>query len=551
MSCTDGARWKEGGRGGAKRCLCNFSAMISLTEHDEFSRGTLSADIVSPGLVIRPVCGEISFIDYVNSNPIIKVAMHNPVIATLASEIFRWSKNTESTPPTTMTQLYTAFTCKLLTQHLSGCKEEAVKIGSLEEIPANKREKLLEICRLAWEGTVDKQLAFNSDTVGGDTLGLMYGIRNEKEGSEISYRFIHATLQEFLSAYHITQLPLELQESIIRTYDKTGQLHMVIKFYFGLTVPNPFTMRTISEHLSRHEQATVYHWLFETVDIKKVAKEIGSERIVKVYPPFSSWSPADYFVLGCSVASCSFQWELDFSKAFMKDEGMKMLCKGIASRAVSNCKGKIDCDFTENSISLEGIKCFANIPIQVAQKIHSIDFTKNELCRDALNAFCKVVPKLASLQVLSLWRNPVYEGGAVEVLKCLHQCKTPLRALDLSATGVGEEDCKELALVIANTDLEFLDVSLNNLSSSSVASILYGLLQNSTVQDLNIDHSHFSEENCSLFGLLLQQPSALKEVHMNNCLIDDEGIPHLREGRAKRHHPLARWGLPCHQIHFI
>ena len=66
---------------------------------------------------------------------------------------------------------YTAFTCKLLMQHLSSCKEggsKSGKIGSLEEVPADMKERLLEMCRLAWEGIVEQQLTFSSDVVGGD-----------------------------------------------------------------------------------------------------------------------------------------------------------------------------------------------------------------------------------------------------------------------------------------------------------------------------------------------------------------------------------------------
>ena len=134
--------------------------------------------------------------------------MHTPVTANIVAEVFQWSRDTESTPPTTMTQLYTAFTCKLIMQHLSSHKEENKKIRSLEEVPADMKGRLLEMCRLTWEGIVEQQLTFSSDVVGGDTLGLMHGVRElyGGEDGQLSYHFIHLTLQEFLSAYHITQL---------------------------------------------------------------------------------------------------------------------------------------------------------------------------------------------------------------------------------------------------------------------------------------------------------------------------------------------------------
>ena len=171
------------------------------------------------------------FIDYVNDNSSIKAAMHTPVTANIVAEVFQWSTDTESTHPTTMTQLYTAFTCNLLIQHLSSHKEEGSKIRSLEEVPADMKGRLLEMCRLAWEGRVEQQLTFSSDVVGGDTLGLMHGVRElyGGEDGQLSYHFIHLTLQEFLSAYHITQLPPDKQEQVIREHVRTGHLNRVVR----------------------------------------------------------------------------------------------------------------------------------------------------------------------------------------------------------------------------------------------------------------------------------------------------------------------------------
>ena len=156
------------------------------------------------------------FIDYVNLNPSVKAAMHTPVTADIVAEVFQWSRDIESPPPTTLTQLYTGFTCKLLMQNLSSRKAEgrkSWKIRSLEEVPADVKEGLLKMCKLAWEGIVGQQLTFGSNVVGEDTLGLMHGVRElyGGEDSQLSYHFIHLTLQEFLSAYHITQLPQEKQ----------------------------------------------------------------------------------------------------------------------------------------------------------------------------------------------------------------------------------------------------------------------------------------------------------------------------------------------------
>ena len=482
---------------------------------------------------------EVKFISYVNDNPSVKAAMHTPVTADIVAEVFQWSRNTKSTLPTTMTQLYTAFTCNLLIQHLFSHKEEgskSEKIRSLEEVPADMKGRLLETCRLAWEGIVEQQLTFSSDVVGGDTLGLMHGVRElyGGEDGQLSYHFIHLTLQEFLSAYHITQLPLDKQEQVIREHVRTGHLNRVVRFYFGLTKPNHFTTGMISEHLS--DGATAYHWLFEAGDVETFTEELGSERAVWVMPSYS-WSPLDYYVVGHSIAHNQFQWKLDCFNASMGDEGMEMLSRGMASCDKDAWNGKIVCDFSGNDISLKGIHWFVKIPLSLAGGISKFVFAYNKLDGNALNAFCGFIPKQTKLQVLSLRHNPIGKGGAFEVLKCLYHCKTPLKELDFADTGVGEEDCAQLALLISNTDtLEKVGMGSNSLSSNSVASIMDGLIQNSTIQHLNMWRSHFSEENSIALGSLLQQAGCLwRELYIQECNISGEGAVHLAAALTNNH----------------
>ena len=143
------------------------------------------------------------FLDYVNFYPAMKAAMHTPVTANIVTDVFQWSRDMESTPPITVTQLYTAYTSKLLMQHFSSHPahgKQSWKIGSLEDLPPDVHRQLLALSKLAWEGTIKQQLTFSSADIGGVTLGLMESVKELYCGqdAEISYNFIHLTLQEFL-----------------------------------------------------------------------------------------------------------------------------------------------------------------------------------------------------------------------------------------------------------------------------------------------------------------------------------------------------------------
>ena len=516
----------------------------------QFSR-ILSQDKVRPDVRAK-------LRDYVDKNPSVKAAMHTPVTADIVAEVFQWSQDTESPPPRTTTQLYITLTCKLLSGKAEGQKPG--RMGSLEEVAAEREGGFLKMCRLAWEGIIKQQLTFSSDVVsalGGDTLGLAHKVRelHGGEDGQFSYHFIHLTLQEFLSAYHITQLPQEKQDQVIREHIEIGHLNMVVRFYFGLTQPNHFTSAMISEHLSYkyREQATAYHWLFEAGD--GVPEELGSNKEVSVGSSYS-WNPLDYYAVGHCISHYQFQWQLNFISASMGDEGFEMICKGMASNTKTTHSGEIEGDFHSNHITSDGLKWFLEIPIQLLQQMKKLDFGANELDGPALNTFCGAIPNLNHLQVLTLEYNPIGKGGAVEVLKCLHQYKTPLKKLDLDDTGVGEEDCAQLALLI---DLEILDIDSNHLSSNSVASLssllqqsvcqlreLYisgcgiccegavhlgtGLTNNHSLTRLEMGDNPIGDIGAAALGDMIRDNTVLETLYMNNCEITSQGFVQLAAG---------------------
>ena len=474
------------------------------------------------------------FKDYVNSNPSVKAAMHTPVTADIVTEVFRLSQDMESLPPTTMTKLYNAYTCKLLMQHLSRRMEDhkqSHNIQSLEDVPPDLKKELQAICKLAWEGIVEQKLTFSSNALSVGTLGLMQEVKelHSGEDGQLSYHFIHLTLQEFLSAYHICQLPLERQQQIIEEHIEVSHLNTVIKFYFGLCKHND---SMITKYISQSKSSpSSYQWLFECDDAEQISKVLCSGESVSVRSSYE-WNPLDYYCLGYCISHSQCQWKLDFSSASMGDEGVEMFCNGILSNRQVTWNGKIlKANFNDNDITEEGIKSLVQVPPQILQKINKLYLGKNKLNENALDVFSTVIPELTSLQVLSLSRNSIGDRGAVKLIRALCDSKTPLQHLYLKNTYMSENCCTFLANLLSSTDLKKLDVSKNNLSSSSVTFIMDGIQQRNAIETLEISASNFSEENCKSLASILKQPGCqLKWLDIENCQIKSDGALQLAAG---------------------
>ena len=491
------------------------SASVEVDQHIEI--------ITTPDTELQRVLEEkikpdsrAQFLDYLKHNLMMKAAMHTPVTANIVADVFQWCGDTESPLPTTMTELYTALICMLLTQHT-----HSKPIRSLDEVP----EDVKNLCRLAWQGLVEQQrLTFSSDEVGEKTLGLMRAVKELYGGKDdqLSYHFIHLTLQEFLSAYHITQLPPDKQEQIIREHIDTGHLTMTVRFFFGLTKPNTLTSSLISHHIfsqRRSKSSNVFHWLFETGE----GKPDGSGRRVSVRSSYS-WSSLDYYVLGHAISQCNFSWELPLNITSMGDEEMEMLSKGMSASTDNTCAGKITrADFGSNNITSEGVKWLHNIPPETLQQLEHLNLGANEIDRSGLIAFSQVIPKLTMLQDLSLDGNPISEGGAVEVLRSLHHYKTPLKTLNLQDTGIGEQDSVPLVQLIGDNVLETLYIS-----GDLLPSIMKCPLPNSTLQTLSMAGTPLSEEaTMSLFSLLQQSMLKFSKLNISYCGVTSDGAVQL------------------------
>jgi Ran GTPase-activating protein (RanGAP) involved in mRNA processing and transport len=317
-------------------------------------------------------------------------------------------------------------------------------------------------------------------------------------------------------------LRLASNTDISYVYDNIGVLGALLVAYCQLQCPKllssfPFVVNTV--------------WIFTADDVMTpIAKSTETVYVESS----SSWTPQDYYLVGIGIARYQLQWKLTCEGASMGDEKLKELTRGMSTGDTDAWAGSIECDFSSNDISLKGIKSFMKIPPQLAQQINQLNLADNRLNKDALNAFSTLIPKLTGLQELSLGDNPIGNGGAVKVLKYLHRYKTPLKKLSVE---VDEENRAQLALLVANSDLEDLYITGKSLSPNSAATVIMkGLLPNSSIQVLFMDGSLLSNKSCVSFASLLQQAEyKLSVLHIRESNISGEGAAHLAAALTNNH----------------
>ena len=341
-----------------------------------------------------------------------------------------------------------------------------------------------------------------------------------------SRHFIHLTLQEFLAAYHISQLPLDKQQKIIEKHARFDHLKVVFQFYFGICKHHGCTS-SIST-LGDCYDPKISLWIHEINDSKFTHKILQTSQQICVFASYE-WSLLDHYRLGYAISHSLCKWELYNFSSSTGNEEIEMMCKGMMECEKEIEKGReiyIHYKFF-SEVSAEGIEWLIKVPHYILQRIALLDFSSNKLDKKALDFLSQIVPALSRLEVLHLSFNPIGKGGAVELMRAFSHSKTPLRELRLIKASLGEEDAEILCEVLANDYMESLWIN------GSIISIIRHHTDIISFKTLNIEPP-MTLDDCASLGSLLQHPACqLSKLDIAYCNISSAGVVKLAAGLSQ------------------
>ena len=187
-------------------------------------------------------------------------------------------KTFEEVQPTTTTELYTSFILHVLQKSIQheGVTRITLSLYDLESLPQELQYSWRLLCELSFKGIARKQITFSKDDVNSisNSFGLLHNTENTVfDDKEVSYVFLHLTIQEFLAALYLIQQPTD---TVVMTLRQLQHYDMLLRFFTGLLFNrktegiDSYQVQQVVQIISKckgypHEfQRNFWHCIFET-----------------------------------------------------------------------------------------------------------------------------------------------------------------------------------------------------------------------------------------------------------------------------------------------
>ena len=380
-----------------------------------------------------------SFNAYLSANPVVKGMMYNPLNCAIILEVYQATAESGRPIPHTQTQLYTEMTLWRLSRYLSEKRNPLAKklpstVEALSHHDCHLYQQLKGVGKLAYNGLVERRVIFEDLPEGCEDLGLL--IKHTalyRRNETTTYMFFHKTMQEYMSAFYISQCPVDQQTTLLVKY---GISNMVWRFVAGLTKMKDVGWDMFSEYVESvreygHANELVIQCLYESQNMKLLERKFGPNKVT--FKNDRSISNYDAFALGYCISMSSSTWDITVSRSpgfhfELFVYGLKSDANGgsINSFALYRCNGIINGKFKEHLLA---------IPDPILQQIKSLSFRDCGINQTGFKNLAECLPFLHSLTSLDLNEHAFATAGVAVLLQKLRDHRK-LESLSLDGIDV-------------------------------------------------------------------------------------------------------------------
>ena len=463
------------------------------------------------------------FHKYISSSPSIRGLLYIPLNTVIAVGVYRENRKKDKPIPTTLTQLYTDLILTLLQRYLldSNFVEDASALPqTIEDLPESVYQQFLDLAEVAYEGTIGQQLVFQKLPEGSKPLGFTTASAELHTGVRLSYNFLHLTLQEYLAAFYLSQLPTDQQQEIFLEHHETSHLSVMWTFVAGLTHFKDVGLEIVRSEMkycgTEHVKRSLLPLLYEIQEEESIQAVLGFGEVSyydtgqESYDGSPSTTPFDFFSLGYCIAHSKCIWTLELCSS--SPEKIEMFFLGVTSPfQASSCVRNLKLSW--NALQ-KNIKLLRKLPLYGTR---NLDLSYCGLNGEALQILGHtIIPGMDSLESLNIFCNPVGRGETVELLQALWV--KHLHTLNLRGLILGCDDIRALAPLVAPQEgsLRELTIGSREMEAPDVEKMLTVLFAESSLQSLTL-YDIDLQLSTDYFAELLEKNPNLQTLELFRC----------------------------------
>ena len=413
--------------------------------------------------------------------------------------------------PNNSTELYNYFIGQTIYRHLvkSGHSRsvETDKLLDLNRYPEPYNTVVKQLSKLSLLALHSNKLIFTFEEVrmtcpdivsaSGNING--FGLLQAVEhfglfGTVMTFNFIHFSIQEFLAAYHVTQVVVQEELEILKakfwnniysnmfamyTSITKGQRPAFKQFLSGEDDSVTISEAFLKEQLKCLQLFRCFYEANEEEILKIICKaEVFDSKIIDLTGINLSTYDVECVTLFLSCSLCK-EWEiLDLPDCHIQDHGLHVLHRGLICNDITikvlNLRG--------NSLTKSSSTLISDLSIHC--KVKELGVSRNDTLGEDSAFYEMLVHPLSKLVALYMFHTSLSTSNAIHLLTGIMKMNQ-LQKLHIDDNKITDDACDFLTTRIAkNTSLVELWMWGNNISPEASERLMQALCFNNTLEDL-------------------------------------------------------------------
>ena len=454
-----------------------------------------------------------SLLDRIRENPVVEGSCYLSLNAAIVAHTYLAG---DHTLPTTVHGIFSSVVQCSLQRYLQdrlGKTAVIESITSLEGLPSELHTQFTHLCKLAFYGVKNNKITFTArdlDSLGipPDTceVGLLQAVPSVLSVvREVYYCFLHLSIQELLSAVHISHMSSSEQISEFQKLFGQPRFSAVFQFYAGITklrtkrrflsllprflCPVPTSVYDLVRRIIVQKQKKVFstpkpllvsllHCLYEAEDpslCQFVAEQLSGWLVLSD----TTLSPLDCLSIGYFInTTTSGTFIVDLYSCSISDQGAKFLILGVCKYLNTHITvtTQLDIDLSRNDIHEEGVHHIAEL-LTNTNVVYKLKLTGNRVGAEGLKSLCGALVTNTSLTELYLYGSSIVvsEDNGPVLTEMLRR-NNNLKVLRLGGNSVTDSACHYIATGLKdNTSLRELNLAKCDLTDQGVEILSTGL----------------------------------------------------------------------------